>query len=169
MFHFISARIWKVAALSAIAGAVPLPGFSFNVDTALLTKELRFYNSQLGIPDENSPEFENMTPQNKKLLKIYFITSEVTRLFTAWAVSNTLEESVRFIPWFGAALASSHSFTTTYKALSQYLDTLRDAALEFIKEQKKKIEEDFNKSFLQDIGETEETHGIYAYNVNAYL
>ena len=148
MFHFISARIWKIAALSALGGAIPLPGFSFAADIALLTKELRFYNSQLGIPDENSPEFEN----------IYYISSEVTRIFTSWVVSNTFEEYDRFIPVFGVSVASSLSFNCTYYGLSQYLDTLRDAALEFIKQQKKKVEDDFD---LEDIREKDDVRGTY--------
>ena len=156
MFHFISARIWKVAGASAFFGAVPVPGLSIVVDTGLLTKELLFYNSQLSISNKNCPEQQEMTAES---MNIYKITSEVTKIFTAWVASNALEEYARIIPVLGTAFASSISFKTTYNALSQQLDKLKDAALEFIEQENKAVEDDFNKSLSQDIGETEDARG----------
>ena len=49
-----------VASASAAATIVPIPGLSVAVDTALMRKEITFYRTQLGLPEEGSAEFANL-------------------------------------------------------------------------------------------------------------
>ena len=60
-------RIWKAASASAAVAAIPAPGLSVVFDSALLMKEINFYKSQLGIPDENSKEFQGMNSEKKQI------------------------------------------------------------------------------------------------------
>ena len=66
-----------VASAAAAAAAVPFPGLNVAVDLALLTNEVSFYKSQLGLPDEDSFEFRKMTPENQDKVRKFCVTSAV--------------------------------------------------------------------------------------------
>ena len=133
---FVLGRIWMVASASAAAAAVPLPGLNVAVDVALLTNEVSLYRSQLGLPDENSHEFQRMTPANQEKVRKFCVTSaaQIGSFLAAYTAGSTLEEFARFIPIIGLAIAGGISFSSTYYFLHQCLKELEETALAFLDE-----------------------------------
>ena len=129
-------RIWMVASASAAAALVPIPGLSFAVDTGLILRELSFYSSQLGLPETESAEFDNLRLDTKeKVIKVDLTTATQLSVFLApYAAGQALEEVSRFIPFVGLAIASGMSFGATYYALNQLLKNVEEAAILVLKE-----------------------------------
>ena len=125
-----------VASASAAAAAVPLPGLSVAVDLALLTSEVSFYKSQLGLPDEDSFEFRKMTPENQEKVRKFCVTSAVqlASFLAAYTASSAVEEFARFIPFVGLAIAGGISFSSTYYFLHQCVNELEGSAVAFLDE-----------------------------------
>ena len=113
-----------VAAASAAVAVPPVFGLSMMFDTTLLIRQINFYKSQLGIPDENSTEFRGMTSEMKlKIVKYCVATaSELGHLLAAYTASSTAEEFARLIPVAGSVFAASISFTSTYWFLHNCLN-----------------------------------------------
>jgi hypothetical protein len=120
-----------VVAASAAVAALPLAltGLSILVDFGLLTYEVNFYKSQLGLPKEKSNEFL------KNILKFCFTSAaELAKIFTAGDAGSALEEVTRFIPFLGSAIAGSISFGSTYYFLHQCLNDFEKTALNLLDE-----------------------------------
>ena len=131
-----------VAAVSGAGAAVPLPGLSVAVDLALITKELNFYKSQLGLPEEDSKVFDGLSPEMQARIHKFCTTSAVelgTRLAT-YAAGSTVEEFARYVPFIGSAIAGSISFSTTYYTLYKCLNELEQTAMDFLDEIKAKLQ-----------------------------
>lgn len=129
-------RIWMVASASGAAALVPIPGLSVAVDVGLITNEISFYRTQLGLPEEGSPEFAKLTVTNQeKVRKICLTTtSQVAGFLAAYASETALEEFSRFIPIVGLAIAGSMSFATTYYGLQHCLKKGEESALSILNE-----------------------------------
>ena len=126
-------RIWMVASASAAAALVPLPGLSFAVDAALILKELRFYRSQLGLPEMGSAEFARLHLATKdKVLKVCLTTASELSEFLA--PKTAVEKFIHFIPLVGPAMVSRRSFDATHDALTQLLKNVEEAAVSVLKE-----------------------------------
>jgi hypothetical protein len=97
------------AAVSAAAAVVPVPGLSILVDFGLLTHEINFYKSQLGIPKVKTKEFLKMTKENREAIRKFCFTNvaELAKVFTVFAVGSALEEVSRFISFVGTLRAKS--------------------------------------------------------------
>ena len=125
-----------VATASAAGAAVPVPGFSMAADFAMIMNEVLLYKSQLGLPEEDSPEFQNMPLELKTKVEKFCISSpaQMAKLLLANTGTKTsIEEITRmFVPVIGLALASAISFYTTYNFLHETLNELEEAALEFL-------------------------------------
>ena len=133
----LKGRIWMVAAASAAATLVPIPGVSFAFDAALILKELSFYRSQLGFPGEGSNEFASLPFSTQENIHKACQTRTVAQLggfLAAYTAEAALEEVTRFIPFVGLALASGMSFVTTSVALKKLLKDEEEAALLVLKE-----------------------------------
>ena len=130
----ISGRIWMVASASAAAAAVPIPGLNVAVDLALLTNEVAFYKSQLGLPDEDSYEFRRMSPENQEKARKFCVTSalQLGSFLATYTAGSAVEEFARFIPFIGLAIAGGISFSSTYYFLHQCLNELEGTALSFL-------------------------------------
>jgi len=133
----LKGRIWMVAAASAAAALVPVPGVSFAFDAALILKELSLYRSQLGLPEEGSNEFASLPFSTQENIHKVCQTRTVAQLggfLAAYTAEAALEEVTRFIPFVGLALASGMSFVTTSVALKKLLKDEEEAALLVLKE-----------------------------------
>jgi hypothetical protein len=141
----ISGRIWKVAATSALGGVIPIPGVSLAVDLSIITSEIKFYKSRIGLPEENSGEFQKMSSETQEKVRKYYWTSatEIATLLTTYGVgSAAVEEGSRFIPLVGSAIAGGISFSSTYYFLQQYLNELEKTALYFLDEITTEVDKD---------------------------
>ena len=134
--NVLKARVWKVAAVSAAAAIVPLPGVSVAVDAGLILSELSLYRSQLGLPEEGSAEFAKLHLATKeKVLQVGLTTAAQLNGFLApYAAEAAVEEATRYLPVVGLAIASGMSFGATYYALYKLLRAVEDAALSVLKE-----------------------------------
>ncbi|CAB4038819.1 interferon-inducible GTPase 5-like, partial [Paramuricea clavata] len=139
--EILRGRIWMVAAVSAAAAVIPLPGLSIVVDFRLLTYVVDFYKSQLSLPEEASYEFQKMSKENKEIiLKFYFTNAvELAKIFTLVAFNSAAEEAARFIPFVGSAIAGSISFSSTYYFLSHCLSELEKTASNLLDETNTKV------------------------------
>ena len=134
--NVLKARLGMVAAASAAAAVVPLPGLSLAVDAALILREFKLYRSQLGLPEVGSAEFAKLHLATKeKVLKVGLTTAaQVSGFLAPYAADATLEEFARYLPVVGVAIASCMSFGATYYALYKLLGVVEDAALNVLKE-----------------------------------
>jgi uncharacterized membrane protein YraQ (UPF0718 family) len=125
-----------VAVASAAGAVVPVPGVSMAVDLALIMNEVLLYKSQLGLPEEGSPEFQNMSSELKTKVEKFCISSPAQMaklLLVNTATETSIEEITRlFVPVIGLALAGAISFYTTYNFLRETLNELEETALEFL-------------------------------------
>ena len=107
-------RIKYVATASAFAAAVPIPGASVVADFALIKREIDFYTTQLGLPDEGSNRFLLLSLNTQSELKAFSLTvSTVTRigeLLEKNCTESVVREFSRSIPFIGTATASSLSY-----------------------------------------------------------
>ena len=144
LFEFISGRIWKIATLSFGGAVIPVPGLSIAADITLLTLEMKLYKSQLGLPEENSTEFQRMATENQAKVRQFCITSAATvaKYFVSYAASSAVEEVARFIPILGIAVAGSISFSSTYYFLHRCLDNIERTAMDYLDEINIKIKID---------------------------
>ena len=144
--QIVLGRIWMVASASAAAACVPLPGLNVAVDLALLTNEVSFYKSQLGLPDEESHEFQKMTPANQEKVRKFCVTSAVqmASFLATYAAGSAAEEFARFIPFVGLVIAGGISFSSTYYFLHQCLNELEGTALSFLDEMTTRTVDDFD-------------------------
>ena len=124
-------RIWMIASASAAAALVPLPGLSFAVDAALILKELRFYRSQLGLPEIGSAEFAKLHLATKERVIAVSLTTaaQLSGILAPYTAEAAFKEVTRFIPFVGLAIASGMSFGATYYALTQLLKNVEEVAL----------------------------------------
>ena len=127
----LKGRIWMIASASAVAALVPLPGLSIAVDLALITREISFYRSQLGLPEEGSAEFARLNADNQRKVRKFCLTTaaQVAGLMAVYTSETAIEEFSRFIPFIGLAIASGMSFGTTYVFLQRCLEELEKTAL----------------------------------------
>jgi ABC-type multidrug transport system permease subunit len=107
------------------------------VDFTLLTTEVKFYISQLGLPEENSHEFQRMTSEQQEKLRFWTKFCVISGMQIANHLAKhvkkfTVEEISRYIPLVGGAIAGSISFSSTYYFLHGCLDELEKAALDFL-------------------------------------
>ena len=132
----LKGRIWMVASASAAAAMVPIAGLSVAVDLGLMIREITFYRTQLGLPEEGSAEFANLQVNTQENVRRMCLktAAQVTRFLTVYAAEASVEEFVRFIPLLGLALAGGMSFATTYYGLQHCLGKVEEVALTILNE-----------------------------------
>ena len=123
-----------------------MPGLNVAVDLALLTNEVSFYKSQLGLPDEESHEFQKMAPANQEKVRKFCVTSalQMASFLATYAAGSAAEEFARFIMFVGLAIAGGISFSSTYYFLHQCLNELEGSALSFLNEMTTRTVDDFD-------------------------
>ena len=138
--ELLRGRIWMVAGASGVGAVLPVPGVSVALDLALITKEVNFYKSQLGLPEEGSKVFYGLSPGMKARIQKFCTTRavELGKRLGTYAAGSTAEEFARYIPILGSAIAGSISFSTTYYVLHRCLNELEQTAMDFLDEIKAK-------------------------------
>lgn len=136
--EILKGRIWMVAAASGAVAVVPIPGVSVAVDLMMIMKEISFYRSQLGLPEEGSDRFAMLSDSTQKEVKAIFATvasaSTVGGLMAAYASEQAAEEVTRLIPFVGFLAAGAMSFASTLFFLRHCLDKMEKTALLVLEE-----------------------------------
>jgi len=132
----LKGRIWMVAAASAVAAFVPVPGLSLAVDAKLILGELSFYRTQLGIPDKSTKEYKALPfSVQEKIGKVSLTTvAQLGGFLARYSAEAALEDVMRYVPILGLTIASGMSFVATCCALRKLLNYVEEVALLVIKE-----------------------------------
>lgn len=125
-----------VAAASAVAAFVPVPGLSLAVDAKLILGELSFYRTQLGIPDKSTKEYKALPfSVQEKIGKVSLTTvAQLGGFLARYSAEAALEDVMRYVPILGLTIASGMSFVATCCALRKLLNYVEEVALLVIKE-----------------------------------
>ncbi|XP_043936778.1 immunity-related GTPase family Q protein-like isoform X2 [Protopterus annectens] len=125
---------WKIAAISSLVAAVPIPGLSVACDVYVLTKYLAAYQVAFGLDNQSLSKLAEKVQLPIEDLKDQIKSpfgSEVTNELVVHLVKNG--SGVGFIfadllykrfPFLGSVTAGSISYRTTYAVLTQSLDDL---------------------------------------------
>ncbi|XP_026156200.1 interferon-inducible GTPase 5-like [Mastacembelus armatus] len=136
----LQSKIKYYALWSAGVAAVPLPGLSVAVDIPILIINIIRYKLTFGLDDKSLQNLalragvtlDDLTAVMKSPLAAKEITKELVVNILSMSLSQGAlmagEEGSRFIPLFGIPVAMAFSFTSTYRALSTFLDMVAEDA-----------------------------------------
>ncbi|XP_060567231.1 interferon-inducible GTPase 5-like [Ruditapes philippinarum] len=132
-------RIMKVAIVSAIGGAVPLPGVGLVVDLSIFIEEIHFYRKQLGLDDDSLQEIARSLDTTVEHLKVdlqlnsHFLGASLRSIaaFVSTLVLSEVAETVSAIaiPILGSFVGANISYGSTVAVLRSILDALVSDAL----------------------------------------
>lgn len=132
--EILKRRVKVAAALSGVIGTVPVPGVSIGADIPLILHELRFYKSQLGIPEEGSERFANLSNNTQKAVKAVLAIMNGISHATLYAVREAVEEVTRVIPFVGWLVGGAMSWAGTYYFLAEALGEMEKVAFLVLQE-----------------------------------
>ncbi|XP_069804178.1 interferon-inducible GTPase 5-like isoform X2 [Dendropsophus ebraccatus] len=138
-------QIWKKAALSCAAAAIPIPGLGLACDVTILVKTMREYQSVFGLDEGSLHKLSRLSDKSvselKSVIKSPQVIGELNKEIvikmvckgTMGAVMLT-EHLKSSIPVFGSLAAGGVSCTMTYQMLKRFLfDAADDAQRVLIK------------------------------------
>ncbi|XP_053123835.1 interferon-inducible GTPase 5-like [Hemicordylus capensis] len=127
-------EVWKVALVSSLVAAVPLPGLAFTCDVSILLRKLSTYRQDFGL---DAASLTRLAEHSGKPLEVLrgevhsalgrSINKDVVISLLGKATGTGLVVANFFlhrIPIYGALAAGGISFHTTYSMLSQCLEEL---------------------------------------------
>ncbi|XP_024295316.1 interferon-inducible GTPase 5 [Oncorhynchus tshawytscha] len=132
------ANMWRLAFVSGVVAAIPIPGLSFAVDVSILVIELKKYYNAFGLDDESLQSLANRmnvpveelkavlkSPLNKEINK-----DVVVKLLQSSVIAGVTVVEYLFsnIPIVGSLTAILISFGTTEYMLRKCLNELADDA-----------------------------------------
>ncbi|XP_048460914.1 interferon-inducible GTPase 5-like [Rhincodon typus] len=132
-------RVWMLATLSGVIGAVPVPGVSLASDISILIGGIIHFRQCLGLNDSDLERLAKRAGKSVEDLKAVITTSLVggeiipdviNRL--AWGVAavtiSAIELALDIIPVVGSIFGAGSSFLMTYKLLNAVLHDLAENA-----------------------------------------
>lgn len=142
----LRSRMWKLAALSGLVAAIPVPLLSMVMDVGIVTTEAEFYYTQLGLDETSLKRYAKLTKTDYQQLKsivdrclgckvigvegIRKLVEELSKRAAPLLTSAAVEEGSRFIPLIGSFIAAPLSVGGTYYALKLVLDKMESVAVE---------------------------------------
>ncbi|XP_015686387.1 interferon-inducible GTPase 5 [Protobothrops mucrosquamatus] len=138
--ELMESYIKKVAWLSCICGAVPVPGLSMTCDIVILVDTLKYFCKVFGLDDQSlrflatqtGKEFKELKSAIKKTPLGNVIDAELVFSLlmrsSAWVAVSVVELALDFIPVIGSVFGGASSYVITYRFLNSFLDdALEDA------------------------------------------
>ncbi|XP_048400887.1 interferon-inducible GTPase 5-like [Stegostoma tigrinum] len=132
-------RVWMLATLSGVIGAVPLPGVSLAGDIGILIGGIVDFRQCLGLNDSELERLAKRAGKSvddlKAVIRTPLVGEEITpdvinRL--AWGVAavtiSAIELALDIIPVVGSIFGAGSSFLMTYKLLNAALNDLAENA-----------------------------------------
>ncbi|XP_038630066.1 interferon-inducible GTPase 5-like [Scyliorhinus canicula] len=127
-------RVWMLASLSGVVGAVPVPGVSLGCDIAILIRGIIGFRKCMGLDDASLQRLATMAGKPVGDLKAVVNSPLVGKLTPvlmnrlAWGTTaifiSGLEIALDIIPVVGSIFGAGSSFLITYKLLTGALDDL---------------------------------------------
>jgi len=153
---------------SALGAVVPIPGFSFGVDTSLIIKMAREYAKAFGLTSSQVRQSYVRIASRAKVATILgnasamWTTQTIVKILTTQASSGVAEEALNFIPLLGQGAAATLSFISTYHCgriiLKKMRKLAKDMAHEIIQYEAEAGLE--NNENIPDIGKEEKEEDI---------
>ncbi|XP_072361123.1 interferon-inducible GTPase 5-like [Scyliorhinus torazame] len=136
-------RVWMLATLSGVLGAVPIPGVSLGCDIAILIGGIIDFRKCLGLDDASLERLAKLAGKPVEDLKAVVKTPLVGEMTPeilnrlAWGsaavVISVLELALDIVPVVGSIFGAGSSFLMTYKLLTGALDDLTGNAKRVVK------------------------------------
>ncbi|XP_060113693.1 uncharacterized protein LOC132585834 [Heteronotia binoei] len=136
----MEALIWKLAIVSCVLGAIPIPGLSFACDLGILTGALIHFYKAFGLDEESLRRVAKVFGKDYQVLKSAIkkspMSSEITPKFVIGLLGRSLffasltiiELVLDFVPVLGTLFGGASSFVTTFFMLRSFLkDIVEDA------------------------------------------
>ncbi|XP_015681724.1 interferon-inducible GTPase 5 [Protobothrops mucrosquamatus] len=127
-------EIWKVALVSSLVAAVPLPGLAFACDVSILLKKLSSYRQDFGLDAASLSRLAERSGKSMEVLRKEVhsclgrsINKDVVVSLLGKATGTGLMVANLFLhrfPIYGALASGGISFHTTYSMLRQCLEEL---------------------------------------------
>ncbi|KAG8143457.1 hypothetical protein E2320_000688 [Naja naja] len=127
-------EIWKVALISSLVAAVPLPGVAFTCDVTILLKKLSSYRQDFGLDAASLSRLAERSGKSMEILRKEVhsclgrsINKDVVISLLGKATGTGLMVANFFLhrfPIYGALASGGISFHTTYSMLGQCLEEL---------------------------------------------
>ncbi|XP_020375743.1 interferon-inducible GTPase 5-like [Rhincodon typus] len=132
-------RVWMLATLSSVIGAVPVPGVSLASDISILIGGIIHFRRCLGLNDSDLERLAKRAGKSVEDLKAVITTPLVGGEITpdvinrlAWGVAavtiSAIELALDIIPVVGSIFGAGSSFLMTYKLLNAVLHDLAENA-----------------------------------------
>nr|XP_055075503.1 interferon-inducible GTPase 5-like [Misgurnus anguillicaudatus] len=132
-------NIFKVAFVSAVVAAVPVPGLSIAVDLSIIMYEVGKYCSVFGLDEKSLKNLCEQSGQSMETLqalitsvwyKGYLTGSLLSELRDATLLvsEDAVERVFSFIPMIGSVVAGGLSFATVYFMLNKALNDITEDA-----------------------------------------
>ncbi|XP_065138780.1 interferon-inducible GTPase 5-like [Paramisgurnus dabryanus] len=132
-------NIFKVALVSAVVAAVPVPGLSIAVDLSIIMYEVGKYCSVFGLDEKSLKNLCEQSGQSMETLqalitsvwyKGYLTGSLLSELRDATLLvsEDAVERVFSFIPMIGSVVAGGLSFATVYFMLNKALNDITEDA-----------------------------------------
>jgi len=136
----LRSRMWKLAALSGAVAVIPVPFVSIAIDRVIVTRESKFYITQLGLDKTSLKRYAELANTDYKNLKtivvsilggfdIRALVDTCVKVATLMA-TTAAKEGLKFLPLIGSLIVAPASYRGTYCALELVLDKTERVALE---------------------------------------
>jgi len=139
-YNAFQKQIDGYALLSAFGAGFPIPGLSAVIDIGiLLTMALKIYNS-FGLNSENIAAMAGKAALSNRIIALLHSATQaiskeyIIKLLGKYAANNVVEETVKYIPIVGTAIAVTLSFTVTKAAAQDILNGLYDVSIKLAEE-----------------------------------
>ncbi|XP_054855878.1 interferon-inducible GTPase 5-like [Eublepharis macularius] len=127
-------EVWKVALISCLVAAVPLPGLAFTCDVSILLRKLSTYRQDFGLDAASLTRLAERSGKPLEVLRAE-VRSTLGRTINKDVVVGLLGKAtgtglmvaeflLHRIPLYGSLAAGSLSFHSTYSMLSHCLEEL---------------------------------------------
>jgi len=142
----LRSRMWKIAALSGVVAAIPVPGVTTAFDFAVVSKEFSVYFTQLGLDETSLGQYATVMSSDYKQLHSIVVRRLGSNEMGLEGIKKVIQkhalrlpayaataEVSRYIPVIGSlVLAPSVSCVGTYNVLNLVLDVMESVALEVV-------------------------------------
>jgi len=119
-YQVLKHRIYYYSAASSLGAIVPIPGFSFGVDTTLIIKMAHEFAKAFGLTNSQVRQSYVRVASRTEVVNIIgkagalFTAKTVIKIIGSQATSSIAEEALSLIPLLGQGAAAVLSFVSTY-------------------------------------------------------
>ncbi len=135
--EILRSRAWRVAALSAMFGAIPVPGVGFIFNLSIIEEEIVEYKKQLGLDNQTLKNLaEHYKVDEGKLIAMVAVDNIAGAVATALGIvkaqTATTDADAGVWALVGSITGAALSFGTLVPVLQHLLANLQKAAIQIV-------------------------------------